>query len=134
MFFPNSRANQPANYLLPVGARREIKSLVEGERLALPVRNAIHTWMSAYLVVRPDPYISVSATDGRFEIENLPCREHTFQLWHESLGYLKQVSIDGKPVTNKRGLHKITIKPGKNQLGKIVVSEKDYAELIAKIK
>jgi hypothetical protein len=45
--------------------------------------------MQGYLLVRNDPYMTVSAADGTFEIKNLPAGEHEFQFWHELSGYLK---------------------------------------------
>lgn len=45
---------------------------------------AIHPWMKAYHIVRPDPYFAVTAKDGTFKIERLPTGvKLEFQVWHE---------------------------------------------------
>jgi hypothetical protein len=128
--------NRPINPLIPPGDKQVVTTLVEGEQTPVTVTCTIHPWMKGHIVVRPDPYAAVSSADGSFKIENIPAGTRTFQLWQESLGYLKTVTINGKPATGlgRRGLHKITIKPGQNDLGKIVVNAKDYVTQIAKIK
>jgi hypothetical protein len=43
----------------------------------------IHPWMKAYAVFRKDGYVAVSATDGSFEIADLPAGEALeLQVWH----------------------------------------------------
>lgn len=54
---------------------------------AIPVRVqcSIHPWMLAYMLPRKNGYYAVTATDGTFEIANLPAGEELeFQVWHEN--------------------------------------------------
>jgi hypothetical protein len=44
----------------------------------------IHPWMKAYAVFREDGYVTVSAADGTFTIQDLPAGEKIeLQVWHE---------------------------------------------------
>ncbi|MEX0586487.1 MAG: hypothetical protein WD176_07580 [Pirellulales bacterium] len=131
-----SPGNRNINPLIPPGDKQPVAALIEGEQTPVKVTCGIHGWMTGFIVVRPDPYMAASAADGSFKIDNIPAGTQTFQLWQESLGYLRTVSIDGKPVTGatRRGFQKITIKPGKTDIGKIVINAKDYATQLSKIK
>ena len=81
----------------------------------------IHPWMKAYILPRDDPYATVSAADGTFEIKNVPAgSELEFQLWHERPGYLGNIEVNGNKLA-RNGRLKITLKPGENDLGKIKV-------------
>jgi hypothetical protein len=82
----------------------------------------IHAWMSAYLLVRDNPYFAVTDKDGKFSIKNLPVGEHTFIAWHPT-GYLVDVTVDGKATKwqigeRSKGRVKVAIKAGANSLGK----------------
>jgi hypothetical protein len=90
--------------------------------------------MAGYVMVRPDPYMAVSAETGAFEIANLPVGEHTFQLWHESLGYVTTISADSKTRSGKKGVHTFDVKPGDNDLGTLAVDAKDYAKQLSRSK
>jgi hypothetical protein len=74
--------------------------------------------MNAYLLIREDPYSAVTDKDGKFTIKNLPAGEHTFKVWHQN-GFLTNVTVDGKAAMWARGAVKVTIKAGKNSLGKV---------------
>ncbi len=44
----------------------------------------VHPWMKAYIIPRSDPYVTVSDSQGKFELKNLPAGESIeFQVWHE---------------------------------------------------
>jgi len=64
------------------------QSIDSAENLPVPVSCGIHPWMSAKLLVRPDPYFAISDASGRFEIKNVPAGDLEFQVWQETANYL----------------------------------------------
>jgi hypothetical protein len=48
----------------------------------------IHPWEKGYVLVRDNPYMAITATDGTFWIKNLPVGTLEFQFWHERTGHL----------------------------------------------
>jgi len=88
------------------------------ERFPFPVNCRIHPWMRGYVLVRDNPYMAVTGSDGTFEIHNLPAGQWEFQAWHEMSGY-----VDVGDWT--RGRFKCDIEPGKtHDLGTIEVPGK----------
>jgi hypothetical protein len=126
--------NPAANPLIPPSGKVPPITFKKGEKVPVPVTCSIHPWMKAWIVVRPDPYVDVSADTGKFTIENIPVGDYTFLVWHESLLYLNKLHIGGKLQTGTRGMHKFTIKAGDNDLGKVVIKASDYATQIKKLK
>jgi hypothetical protein len=110
--------NPPINYTIPAGGKVEHKLPVDEARPAR-VSCSIHPWMSGWLLVKNHPYMGVSDKDGKLEIRDLPTGTWTFQFWQEQVGYLSEVTIDGKATQWKRGRPEITIKPGVNNLGEV---------------
>jgi hypothetical protein len=65
------------------------ETIVFSEPEPLPIRvTCIHPWERAWIVVRDNPYVAVTAADGAFEIAKLPAKELEFQFWHERSGWL----------------------------------------------
>jgi hypothetical protein len=124
--------NKAFNPLIPSGASVTVP-LDKPEKLPFTVSCSIHPWMKSWVISRPDPYATTSKADGSFEIANIPVGDHTFQLWHEGLLYIKAASINGKASSERRGLHKISVKKGDNDV-KIVLDAKDYKAQIDKLK
>jgi hypothetical protein len=113
--------NVPFNDLIPAGGKIE-KTFMSSETTPVKLECSIHTWMSAYLLVRDNPYFAVTDKDGKFTIPKLPVGEHTFVVWHPT-GYLVDVTVDGKPTKFQigdrgKGRVKVAIKAGANSLGK----------------
>jgi hypothetical protein len=113
--------NASFNVLVPAGAAIVQPGLDAEESLPLPISDSIHPWLSACLLVRSNSYVGVSRPDGRFEIKNLPIGQPIeFQFWHERVGNLK--GIDGNGLTtDEKGRATLTIQPGANDLGDIVI-------------
>ena len=60
--------NPPINYTIPAKGKLEHKFLL-AERLPARVSCSIHPWMSAWLLIRDNPYMAVSDAKGKLTIE-----------------------------------------------------------------
>jgi plastocyanin len=115
-------ANAPFNDLLAACNSIE-KKITKAEKLPALVQCSIHRWMTGYLVVRDDPYVAVSGTDGSFAIKNLPAGKWTLQAWQEKSGFVSQVKLQGASTEWKRGQFEVTIDSARPlDLGEIKVS------------
>lgn len=45
-----------------------------------------HAWMSAYIVVSPNPFFAVTDSAGRYVIDGIPPGTYEARFWHERLG------------------------------------------------
>ncbi|QDU79144.1 hypothetical protein Pla110_08490 [Polystyrenella longa] len=117
--------NNPFNAVTPIGDT-VLKNLEQGERLPVQISCSIHPWMQGWLLVQEHPYMAVSDADGNFEIKNLPAGEWTFQFWHESAGYVADVTIDDQPVEWKRGRLTTTISEETYDLGTVNVAAEKF--------
>jgi len=60
----------------------------------------VHTEMSAYVVVLPNPYFARTDNDGRFTIANIPPGQYTLEAWHEDRRpYRQTVTIEAGKTT-----------------------------------
>jgi hypothetical protein len=61
-----------------------------GRAEALPVQTKcdIHAWMLSYHLPLAHPYAAVTATNGTFEIRELPPGDWEFTVWHGKAGYV----------------------------------------------
>ncbi len=111
--------NAGLNPILAANTEQKIDSLKAEENLPIKVGCNIHPWMGANVLLRANPYAAASKADGTFEIKNLPAgKPLEFRLWHTV--YLKNVEGKGFKADSK-GLAKIEIKKGDNDLGDIKV-------------
>ncbi len=98
------------------------KTFEKRESYPSPAACNIHPWMKAYVLIRDNPYMTVTAADGSFEIANLPAGKHEFIFWHESKGNMKNMTFSGGK-TSRKGRAKLTIPAGDTlDLGDIKVS------------
>jgi hypothetical protein len=58
--------------------------------------DAGHTWMRAWVVVKPHATAAVTARDGSFRIAGVPAGAHQLELWHERLG-TRTLAVAVKP-------------------------------------
>lgn len=94
--------NVSINPIIPAGKDYKHKFNAE-ERLPIPISCSIHPWMNGYVLIKDNPYFAVTDEDGNFEIKNLPAGEWTFRFWHENVGYVQKVKVDGKSASWRRG-------------------------------
>lgn len=120
--------NVPFNETMPATAMFVREHLTEPERLPAYVTCSIHPWMSARLLVTNTPYAAVSARDGSVTIKNLPVGKWRFQVWHETAGYVSEVSVGGKPDEWRRGRFERNIEFGRNDMGVIRLKPDVFAK------
>ena len=60
------------------------------ERLPINAVCDFHKWMSAYVLPIDHPWATITDSEGRFEIPNLPDGELEFIVWHEAMGYVER--------------------------------------------
>lgn len=46
----------------------------------------VHKWMSAFIVVKANPYFAVTDENGQFKMENVPAGSYKIEAWQEKLG------------------------------------------------
>lgn len=112
--------NPPSNNLIPAGGDAVLK-FGSDEAVPAQVTCNIHPWMKSWLLVRPNPYASVSAADGTFEIKDVPVGEVELQFWHEKAGYIGEMTLSGKAEKAAKGRKKVAVAAGGTDLGTIVL-------------
>jgi hypothetical protein len=81
-----------------------------------PVSCSIHPWMSASMIIRPDPYFAVSDAAGKFKIENVPTGVPLqFRVWHPATNFIQDVTLNGQATTWSKGTIKLNLEPGADQ-------------------
>lgn len=115
--------NQAQNPNLPAGAKIEMK-FTKPEKRPVPIACNIHPWMGATLLVKDHPFMAASDENGKLTIKNVPVGERTFQLWHGK--FIATAKQDGKAVKWDKGMVKLNVKPGTNDLGEIKVELKHF--------
>jgi hypothetical protein len=99
------------NQLIPAGGYLTYDPKTETPE-PVPVACNVHTWMSAWLVIRNSPYFAVTKEDGSFEIANVPAGVPLeFRVWQEKAKFLQDVSVKGKAEKWSKGRLKLTLQP-----------------------
>lgn len=122
-------ANEPENFTVSANERKgnTFKPFEKAERVPIPVKCDIHSWMISHWLIVDHPYAAVTDKDGKFTISKLPEGEHTLRLWHERQGYIKFVKpgevFVGETDPNIKTIDlKVKIESGKStNVGKIKV-------------
>lgn len=61
----------------------------------VPVKCDVHKWMTAFIVVKDNPYYAVTDESGNFKIDNVPPGTYKLQAWQEKLGkQVKDVTVE----------------------------------------
>jgi len=79
------KVNPEFNLAMPQ-FRTETSKVFNKEEFMFPLKCDVHPWMSGWIAVMAHPYFSVTQTDGKFKIENLPAGTYEVEAWHEKLG------------------------------------------------
>jgi len=82
--------NNEHNVALPAGGDVKIK-FEQTDKFPGQVKCDMHSWMDAVLLVRDNPYVAITDSEGKFEIKNVPAGEWEFQFWHSKAGYMKKL-------------------------------------------
>jgi plastocyanin len=100
--------NSAFNQTIPTGSQLSV-TMEKAERSPVPVSCSIHPFMKGWLIVQDTPYCAVTDENGEFEIENLPAGAHTFQVWHEKLNNVQNVTVNGAEATWSKGRVEVVI-------------------------
>ncbi|PTL78666.1 carboxypeptidase regulatory-like domain-containing protein [Vitiosangium sp. GDMCC 1.1324] len=65
---------------------KAVQRSLPGDAEVVRLKCDIHPWMTAWVVVNPNPFFATSGADGAFSIEHLPAGTYTLEAWHERLG------------------------------------------------
>ena len=118
--------NTPINLLIPPGGKHDTK-IEKGEPGLIEVECNIHQWMQVRLLVLDHPYAAISDKDGNIVINDLPTEKLVFRFMLESIKKYDGINVGGKPNVNwKRNNFELTIKPGDNDLGEVVVPTANF--------
>ena len=60
------------------------------EEVMMRLKCDVHTWMTAFIGVVTNPYFSVTADTGNFQIDRVPAGTYTIQAWHEAYGFVSK--------------------------------------------
>ena len=65
---------------------RRVKRTLDRPGLLRIICELHHAWMSAYIVVSPNPFFAVTNSRGRYRIDGIPPGTYEARFWHERLG------------------------------------------------
>ncbi len=119
--------NREFNPIVP--ANGSVKAeLTEVERQPVAVSCSIHPWMKGWVVAKDNPYFAVTDKDGKFVIKNVPAGEWTFQVWHEKVGYVDQVTKEGSTEKWKKGRVEVKVTADGVDLGTCEIDAASFDE------
>ena len=123
----NFMKNRGFNPIIPSGGHVDL-SLEKSEILPVKIGCSIHPWMQGVVLVQDHPYMAVTDEDGRFKLQHLPAGELTLKVWHEKVGYIQTVKIDGKEAAWKKGKYKLNFAPDAKESHVYAVDPKLFAK------
>ena len=84
--------NDPINIMFIPDQEEYSHEMEEAE--IIKVACDLHSWMTAWIVVTPNSYATISKGNGTFEIGDVPSGNYKLTAWHETLGSLtKDITI-----------------------------------------
>lgn len=61
----------------------------------VPIKCDVHKWMSAFVIVKDNPYFVITDDNGNFKIDGVPAGAYKLQAWQETLGkQVKDVTVE----------------------------------------
>jgi plastocyanin len=89
------KVNSQFNMAMPPTVKESSKTFGKAEGMFM-IKCDVHPWMSSFAGVFDNPFFSVTKTDGKFTISDLPAGTYQIVAWHEKLGEQKQtVTVTG---------------------------------------
>ena len=82
VFSPSRSARQFNLGLYPAGSTKDVTFQNVG---IVPLLCNVHSEMSGFVVVLPNPYFAATDKEGNFTIENVPEGKYELTFWHEKL-------------------------------------------------
>lgn len=79
------RVNPEFNEAMPA-FRKELEITLQKPEFMFRLSCEVHPWMQAWVAVMDNPFFTVTGTDGRFDLTNLPDGTYEIAAWHEKLG------------------------------------------------
>lgn len=83
-----AKFNAPLNKAMQATVKKMDVTFKRRERILM--RCDIHKWMRGWIIVAEHPYYAVTGEEGTFRLKNVPPGTYTVEVWHETLGKLKQ--------------------------------------------
>lgn len=105
--------NNEHNVNLPPGQEVRV-TLKNSDRIPGQVTCDIHKWMDAVILVRDNPYVAITDSQGRFKIDNLPAGQWQFQFWHQKAGYMRKLK-SGDYKIGRKGQTDVRIESGSSR-------------------
>ncbi len=91
--------NPPENFSMTAAGTQSTTTFIASE--FIHARCDIHPWMNAWIGVFDNPFFTVTATDGSFEIPRVPAGHYKIAAWQERYGEMEQdVVVDEGKVTS----------------------------------
>jgi plastocyanin len=105
-----SSAETLFNIALPIKGMR-IKKALSKPGIYLLTCDAGHPWMTGYLFVAENPYVSITDGDGNFRLTDVPAGHYKLTFWHEGVATAQgATNIPEKCYTDTKD---IVLQPGK---------------------
>ena len=118
--------NPSFNQTIPVNDSVEVE-FEAAERRPVPVNCNIHPWMKGWILPQQTPYFAATNADGEFEIQNLPSGVWTFQVWHEAMGGVDNVTVGGETTKWSKGRLELAIRPDEaTDLGEVTIAPDEF--------
>jgi hypothetical protein len=104
---------------LPLGARGESTLMLDREAAHEATVTGGHPAASAWVVVPPHPYYTLTDEQGRFRLDDVPAGEYTLVVWHPPV--VTGLDAKGAPVRTpaiERRIH-VKVEAGRTTAAKV---------------